>query len=329
MNICQKCAADNPPDKPFCGDCGVALAGNDPATPSSAPQSTSGIQVTAGPTGASLTDEGERKTVTALFADIKGSTELMESLDPEEARAIVDPALKIMVEAVHRYEGYVVQTTGDGIFALFGAPAAYEDHPQRGLYAALKMQLDLREYAHRLTNQGHAPLQTRVGVNTGEVVVRTFETGGKVEYTPIGYTANLASRLQTLAPADSITTSDFSRKLSEGYFVFRPLGAKQVKGVKEPIEVHEVLGLGSLRTHFQLSKHRGLTKFVGRGREIAEVKTALESAMRGSGRVLAVVAEAGAGKSRLIHEFKAVIPADAGYFRPTPSLMARRRVTCP
>lgn len=169
------------------------------------------------------------------------------------------------------------------------------------------MRRELREYAHRLTNQGHAPLQTRVGVNTGEVVVRTFETGGKVEYTPIGYTANLASRLQTLAPAGSIITSDFSRKLSEGYFVFRPLGAKQVKGVKEPIEVHEVLGLGSLRTHFQLSKHRGLTKFVGRGREIAEVKTALESAMRGSGRVLAVV-EAGAGKSRLIHEFKAVIP---------------------
>src|SRR5712672_3160863 len=162
--------------------------------------------------------EGERKTVTALFADIKGSTELEEDLDPEEARAIVDPALRIMVAAVRRYEGYVVQSTGDGIFALFGAPAAYEDHPQRALYAALQMQQALREHGQRRAAAGaHAP-EARVGVNTGEVVVRSVETGGKVEYTPIGHTANLASRLQTMAPPGSIAVSEYTRKLVEGYF---------------------------------------------------------------------------------------------------------------
>src|SRR5262249_24060020 len=159
----------------------------------------------------------ERKTVTALFADLKGSTELMESPDPEEARAIIDPALKIMVDAVGRYEGYVVQSTGDGIFALFGAPAAYEDHPQRALYAALQMQENLRGYAQNLANQGRPQVEARFGVNTGEVVVRTVEIGGKIEYAPIGHTANLASRLQTVAPSGSIVVSQPTRRLVEGY----------------------------------------------------------------------------------------------------------------
>lgn len=303
---CPNCGSINPDRKKFCGDCGTALISNGPATQASYP-STADIQVTADPPGVSITAEGERKNVTALFADIKGSTELLESLDPEEARAVVDPALRIMVEAVRRYDGYVVQTTGDGIFALFGAPAAYEDHPQRGLYAALKMQQDMSEYSRRLLDQGLTGIETRVGVNTGEVVVRTLETGDRVEYTPIGYTANLASRLQTLAPPGSVITSDQSRRLSEGNFVFRPLGVQPIKGVREPIELFEVVGLGKLRTHFELSEQRGLTKFVGRAREMAELQAALESATRGNGCVVALVAEAGSGKSRLIHEFKAAI----------------------
>jgi hypothetical protein len=137
--------------------------------------------------------DGERKTVTALFADIKGSTELMADLDPEEARAIIDPALRLMIDAVHRYDGYIVQSTGDGIFALFGAPVAHEDHPQRALYAALRMQEELRRYSSRLREGGDLPIEARVGVNTGEVVVRSIATGaGHTEYTPIGHTANLA-----------------------------------------------------------------------------------------------------------------------------------------
>jgi class 3 adenylate cyclase len=144
--------------------------------------------------------DGERKTVTALFADIKGSTELEQDLDPEEARAIIDPALKLMIEATRRYGGYIVQSTGDGIFALFGAPVAHEDHPQRSLHAARRMQEEIRRYSERLRADGRAPIQIRVGVNTGEVVVRSITTRvDQVEYTPIGHTTNLASRMQTLA----------------------------------------------------------------------------------------------------------------------------------
>ena len=163
--------------------------------------------------GAAAAAEGERKTVTALFADIKGSTELMEDLDPEEARAIVDPALKLMIDAVRRYDGYVVQSTGDGIFALFGAPVAHEDHPQRALYAALRMQEELRRYSAKLVaDGGNCRSQCRVGVNTGEVVVRSIATGdGHVEYTPIGHTTNLASRMQALAPVGSIAVSEKPR----------------------------------------------------------------------------------------------------------------------
>src|SRR5205814_145404 len=174
-------------------------------------------------------------------------------------RAIVDPALKIMVEAVRRYEGYVVQSTGDGIFALFGAPLAHEDHPQRGLYAALQMQQELCEYGQRRTAQGAHALEARVGINTGEVVVRSVETGGKVEYTPIGHTANLASRLQALAPAGSIAVSEYTRKLVEGYVELGALGQKQIKGVGEPVHIYEVTGPGPLRTRFELSAQRGLT----------------------------------------------------------------------
>jgi len=256
------------------------------------------------------TIDGERKTVTALFADLKGSTALMEELDPEEARAIIDPALRIMIDAVKRYDGYVVQSTGDGIFALFGAPAAYEDHPQRGLYAALQMQRELREHGERRAASGHAALEARVGVNTGEVVVRIVETGGRAEYTPIGHTTNLASRLQTIAPAGSIAVSDRTRRLIEGYFETRALGPTAVRGISEAIEVYEVTGLGALRTHFELSARRGLTKFVGRESELEQMRRALEVAMSGQGQIVAVVAEAGTGKSRLYYEFKATLPAE-------------------
>jgi class 3 adenylate cyclase/tetratricopeptide (TPR) repeat protein len=252
--------------------------------------------------------DGERKTVTALFADIKGSTELMRDLDPEEARAIVDPVLQLMMAAVHRYGGYVAQSTGDGIFALFGAPVAHEDHPQRALHAALAMQEELHRYADRLLNEGKIPVEARVGVNTGEVVVRTIETGGHTEYTPVGHVTNLAARMQTAAPAGSIAASEATQRLCEGYFEFRALGATAVKGLNAPVEVYEVVGVGPLRTHFQLSARRGLTKFVGREREMAALAGALEQAGAGHGQIVAAVGEAGAGKSRLMYEFKATIP---------------------
>ena len=254
--------------------------------------------------------EGERKTVTALFADIKSSTEIMRDLDPEEARAIVDPVLQLMMEAVHRYGGYVAQSTGDGIFALFGAPVAHEDHPQRALHAGLAMQEELRRYADRLRTEGKIPVEARVGVNTGEVVVRTIETGGHTEYTPVGHVTNLAARMQTAAPPGSIAVSEATQRLCEGYFEFQALGPTTVKGLNQPIEVYEVVRAGPLRTHFQLAARRGLTKFVGRERELEQMKHALEQTLGGHGQVVAVMGEAGTGKSRLFYEFKAMLPAE-------------------
>ena len=248
---------------------------------------------------------GERKTVTALFADIKGSTELMADLDPEEARSLIDPALKLMIEAVRRYDGYVVQSTGDGIFAVFGAPVAHEDHPQRALYAAMRMQDELRRYSAQLVADGGIPIQGRVGINTGEVVVRSIATGeGHTEYAPIGHTANLAARMQAVAPVGSIAVSDATRRWCEGYFTLKSLGPTRLRGVPEPIEVHEVTGLGPLRTRLQRAASRGLTKFVGRQREMEAMRHAAELARHGHGQLVAAMAEPGVGKSRLFYEFK-------------------------
>jgi class 3 adenylate cyclase len=302
-NLCPRCSADNPAGKRFCGECGTALGG--PAAAAAKNSDTQTVRVSEAPDPEKL--EGERKTVTALFADIKGSTELMQDLDPEEARAIVDPALKLMIDAVRRYDGYVVQSTGDGIFALFGAPLAHEDHPQRALYAALRMQEELRRYSAKLRETGNLPLEARVGVNTGEVVVRSITTGqGHTEYTPIGHTTNLASRLQALAPTGSTVISEQTRKLVEGYFALKPLGPTKVKGVAEPVNVYEVVGVGLLRTRLQRSAARGLTKFVGRQHEMEALRRALDQVRVGHGQIVAAMAEAGTGKSRLFYEFKAV-----------------------
>ena len=189
---CLKCGSKNNPGAKFCDECGMSLGTSAAAAPKKPHDSSiRGID-----SAIAENLDGERKTVTALFADIKGSMELMEDLDPEEARAIIDPALKLMIEAVRRYDGYVVQSTGDGIFALFGAPVAHDDHPQRALYAALRLQEELKRYSAKVLAEGGTPIQGRVGINTGEVVVRSLQTGAdQVEYTPIGHTTNLASRM--------------------------------------------------------------------------------------------------------------------------------------
>jgi class 3 adenylate cyclase/tetratricopeptide (TPR) repeat protein len=300
---CPSCDAENPPGAKFCLGCAKPLDRTASEAAAAAPTTNPTIWVSEGIAAAAL--DGERKTVTALFADIKGSTELEQDLDPEEARAIVDPALRLMIDAVQRYDGYVVQSTGDGIFAIFGAPAAHEDHPQRALYAALRMQDDLRRYSSKLREAGNLPIEARIGANTGEVVVRSISTGGKTEYTPIGHTANLASRMQALAPTGSIAISEATRKLCEGYFTLKSLGPTKVKGVSEPVNVYEVTGLGPLRTRLQRSAGRGLTKFVGREREMEAMRHAAELAHQGHGQIVAAVAEAGTGKSRLFFEFKA------------------------
>jgi class 3 adenylate cyclase/predicted ATPase len=298
--VCPRCSFENPSGFKFCGQCTAALDAK--ATPKA--------QESGAITPHAIVDsgEGERKIVSALFVDLKGSTELLESLDPEEGRAIVEPLLRIMSDAVRRYEGYLVRTTGDGVFALFGAPIAYEDHPQRALYAALQMQQELRTYARDQVAQRRQTLDARVGVHTGEVVAYAGEASGKVEYRLIGHTANLASRMETIAPAGGIVVSEYTAKLCQGYFELRSLGPTKVKGLSEPVEAYEVIGPGALRTHFELSARRGLTRFVGRTRELEQIERALAQAIDGHGQVVAVVAEAGTGKSRLFYEFKATVP---------------------
>ena len=247
---------------------------------------------------------GERKTITALFADLKGSTALIEGLDPEDARAIIDPALQLMMDAVHRYDGYVAQALGDGIFALFGAPIAHEDHPQRALYAALRMQEEMRSYTDTLRTQGRPPLLMRVGLNTGEVVVRSIRKDDlHADYVPVGHSTNLAARMEQLAAPGTILVSEQTYHLTEGYFEFKALGKTQIKGVEEPLNVYEVLGAGPLRTRLQIAARRGLTRFVGRRSELDQLQRALDQAKAGHGQIVGVMGEPGLGKSRLFHEF--------------------------
>ena len=248
--------------------------------------------------------DGERKTITALFADLKGSTALIEWLDPEDARAIIDPALQLMMDAVHRYEGYVAQALGDGIFALFGAPIAHEDHPQRALYAALRMQDGMRHYSDDLRRQGRTPLHMRVGINTGEVVVRSIRKDDlHTDYVPVGHSTNLAARMEQLANPGSIVVTPDTYKLTNGYFEFRTLGETLVKGVEEPLNIYEVVGAGPLRTKLKVAARRGLSRFVGRYREMEQLQHALTQAQEGHGQIVGVMGEPGVGKSRLFYEF--------------------------
>jgi class 3 adenylate cyclase len=303
-----KCGFKNPPTAKFCQECGASLK---PGVASPRLQvatfSTSPEKLTTVPRVSDDIPDGERKTVTALFADITGSTAMMESLDPEQARAIIDPALKLMVDAVHRYGGYIVQSTGDGIFALFGAPLAYEDHPQRALYAALHLQDRIKAYSSKLVAEGGIPLEARIGLNTGEVVMRTVQTeSGRADYTPIGHTSNLAARMQAVVPSGSIAITEGTRRLVEGFFQIRQRGPTLVKGLSEPVTVYEVTGLGPLRTRIQKAAGHGLTKFVGRAVELDQMKRALELARNGHGQIVATIGEPGVGKSRLFLEFKAI-----------------------
>jgi len=301
-NGCPRCNFENPPGFKFCGNCGAPLGAQ-----SAAPRFASERPPTPAMVVEALNEipEGERKTVTALFADIKGSMDLLEDLDPEQARAIVDPALALMIGAAHRYDGYIVQSTGDGVFALFGAPVAYEDHPQRALYAALRMQEEMRKYAARLREAGDPPVEIRIGVNTGEAVIRSIQTGAeRTEYTPIGHAMGLAARMQTLAPSGSIVVAEPTQKLVSGYFETRPLGAARIKGVSEPLEVFEVVGVGALRTRLQRAASRGFSRFVGRRAELERIRRAAALAAGGDGQIVAAVADAGVGKSRLFHEFR-------------------------
>ncbi|MEK6209457.1 MAG: AAA family ATPase, partial [Pseudomonadota bacterium] len=241
--------------------------------------------------------------VTVLFADLKGSMELLADRDPEEARRILDPVLERMMEAVHRYEGTVNQIMGDGVMALFGAPLAHEDHAVRACYAALAIQAAIRAYSDQLRHSQGIEIQTRIGLNSGEVVVRSIGSDLRMDYSAIGQTTHLASRMEQLATPGSTRLTADTLRLAEGLVQVTGLGRIPVKGLPEPIEMFELTGASALRTRLQAAAARGLTRFVGRQDELRTLGQALEHAARGHGQVVAMVGEPGVGKSRLVWEF--------------------------
>jgi class 3 adenylate cyclase/tetratricopeptide (TPR) repeat protein len=247
--------------------------------------------------------EGERKQVTVVFADLKGSMELLAERDPEEARQLLDPVLEHMMAAVHRYEGTVNQVMGDGIMALFGAPLAHEDHAVRACYAALAMQESLQRYAEEVRRTQGLLVQMRVGLNSGEVVVRAIGNDLHMDYSAVGQTTHLAARMEQLAAPGSILLTAATLRLVEGLVRVQALGPVPVKGLAEPVEVFELVGVTTLRRRLQVAVARGLSPFVGRQPELAALQQALARAGAGQGQVVALLGEPGVGKSRLVYEF--------------------------
>ncbi len=247
--------------------------------------------------------EGERKQVTVLFADVKGSTDLAAELDPEDWHGLLDRFFQILAEGVHRYEGTVNQYTGDGIMALFGAPIAHEDHAQRACFAALKLRDELARFADELRLQRGLDFATRIGIHSGEVVVGKIGDDLRMDYTAQGPVPNVAARLQEIAGANGTCVSAETARIVSGYFALRDLGKANLKGVPAPMQVFRLEGLGPLRSRLDVARVRGLSRFVGREAEMALLEAALARATAGRGQVLGVVAEAGTGKSRLCFEF--------------------------
>ena len=301
---CLACGFANEASERFCGGCGTPLALPAPGGPRfGPPQSYTPKHLAARILDSKAALEGERKLVTVLFADLQSSMELLADRDPEEARKVLDPVLQLMMTAVHRYEGTVNQVMGDGIMALFGAPLAHEDHATRGCYAALQMQQAIKRYAEEVRQSLGVAVRIRVGLNSGEVIVRTIRSDLRMDYTAVGQTTHLASRMEQLADPGSILLTPGTLALAEGFIQARPLGPTPVKGLAAPVEVYELTGAGPARSRLRASATRGLTRFVGRTTEMAQLVDAMQRVRAGHGQLVAILGEAGVGKSRLCHEF--------------------------
>ncbi len=301
---CAACGATPPPGSSFCNGCGATLGG---ASADSAFQ-----RAPADYTPRHLADkilqsksalEGERKQVTVMFADVKGSMDLAGQVDPERWHAILDRFFTILADGVHRFEGTVNQYTGDGIMALFGAPIAHEDHAQRACYAALHLREELDRYATEVKREHGFGFSTRMGLHSGDVVVGKIGDDLRMDYTAQGHSVGLAQRMESLASPDSCYLTAATAALVTGYFELEDLGEFNVKGVPEPVSVHRLAGIGASRSRFDISLARGLSRFVGRAADLRILEDATEQAAAGNGQVIGVVADAGTGKSRLCFEF--------------------------
>ena len=300
---CDNCGSRVSLTAKFCSECGHPLrpVTEDPRFAS--PKSYTPLHLADKILTSRTALEGERKQVTVLFADIKGSMELLADRDPEDAQKLLDPVLERMIEAVHRYEGTVNRVMGDGIMALFGAPIAHEDHAVRACFAALRMQETVTRYADEVQRSHGVPVQIRVGLNSGEIVVCAIGNDLHMDYTVVGQTAHLAARMEQMAKPGSVLTTADTLELAEGYVALKPLGPVPVKGLAHPVQIYEVTGAGAARTRLQAAAGRGLTRFVGREVELEQLRCAHQLAGHSQGQVVAIVGEAGVGKSRLVHEF--------------------------
>jgi len=297
---CARCGARLAPAARFCVECGAPVAGtlHAPATRAQTPRHLADKILKS-----RTTLEGERKQVTVLFADVKESMSLAEGVDPETWFRILDGFFAILSEGVHRYEGAVNQFTGDGIMALFGAPIAHEDHAQRACFTALHLLDELHAYAEKLRREEGLNFSVRMGINSGEVIVGTIGDDLQMDYTAHGHTVGLAARMESLAAADKCYMTEHTAALVADYFALRDLGDFRVKGVSEPMHVFELQGVGRHRTRLDVSRARGLSRFVGRQAELTILEDALASTQAGTSQVVGVVADAGSGKSRLFYEF--------------------------
>jgi class 3 adenylate cyclase/tetratricopeptide (TPR) repeat protein len=328
---CPRCQHSNPHGARFCEECATPLARTcstcgtvlsavakfchacgQPVTdavhePSPSPDSYTPKHLAGKILTSKAALEGERKLVTVLFADLKASMEMLAARDPEEARTILDPVLDVMMEAVHHYEGTVNQVMGDGIMALFGAPLAHEDHAVRACYAALRMQERVRRYARELERSRGITMAIRIGINSGDVVVRSIGSDLQMDYTAVGRTTHLAARMEQMAEPGSILTTMDTMRLVHGYVEADSRGQHYVRGLDGPVAVYVIKGTGPVRQRLEAAATRGFTEFVGRDVELSGIRRALDKAERGHGQVVAVVGEPGVGKSRLLHE---VVRAD-------------------
>jgi class 3 adenylate cyclase/tetratricopeptide (TPR) repeat protein len=333
---CPECGVTNLPGSSFCKGCGHKLVPSSEARPKdlSFDEKIAKIQryLPEGLTEKILSQrdriEGERKQVTVMFCDMEGFTALTERLGPEEAYAVMDDVYEILIHKVHDYGGTVNEMTGDGIMALFGAPIALEDAPQRAIRSSIAIHREMVEFSDRMRKEREAlpSLKMRVGVHTGPVVVGTLGNDLRVEFKAVGDTVNLASRMEELAQPGTTYVTEDTFRLTEGLFRFEALGAKELKGKKEPVNVYQVIAPSTRRTRFDVSAERGLTPFVGRERELELLLDGFGRAKTGRGQAFSIVAEAGLGKSRLLYEFRKAVTNEDMTFLEGRSLSYSRGI---
>ena len=272
--------------------------------------------------------EGERKQVTVVFADMEGFTGLLDQLGIEEAYSVMDKVYEILIHKVHDFEGVVNEMTGDGIMALFGAPVALEDAPQKAIRTAYSIHKEMAKFSERMQRKlGRSiSIKMRIGIHTGPVVVGTLGNDFRLEFKAVGDTVNLASRMEGLAKAGTTYVSEETFKLTEGFFRFEALGEKKIKGKKEPVKIYRFIAPGTRRTRFDVSAERGLTPFVGRDQDLDLLLDGYERARAGNGQAFSIVAEAGGGKSRLLYEFRKAVSNENANFLEGKCLSYSRNI---